>query len=109
MIYVTGDMIIDEYIYGTTTRISPEAPVPIVDLTSRERRWGGCGNVYNNIVQTYTEAKLGCYYDSNNSYMFESSPKHYFIKTNNIQESNKNVIQNRVRYVKTPCIFRSKL
>jgi D-beta-D-heptose 7-phosphate kinase/D-beta-D-heptose 1-phosphate adenosyltransferase len=84
MIYVTGDMIIDEYIYGTTTRISPEAPVPIVDLISREKRWGGCGNVYNNIVQTYTEAKLGCYYDTNNSYMFPPSQNFYFIKTDKI-------------------------
>ena len=39
----------------------------------------------------------------------ENDKNNYFIKTNNIQESNKNVIQNRVRYVKTPCIFRSKL
>ena len=70
MIYVTGDMIIDEYIYGTTTRISPEAPVPIVDLTSRERRWGGCGNVYNNIVNIYSEAKLACYYDKANKHLF---------------------------------------
>jgi D-beta-D-heptose 7-phosphate kinase/D-beta-D-heptose 1-phosphate adenosyltransferase len=95
MIYVTGDMIIDEYIYGTTTRISPEAPVPIVDLTSRERRWGGCGNVYNNICQIYSAARLGCYYDSNNSYMFESSPKHYFVKTNKIPLKTRVISNNR--------------
>jgi hypothetical protein len=39
----------------------------------------------------------------------ENDKNNYFIKTTNIQESNKNVIQNRVRYVKTPYIFRSKL
>ena len=49
----------------------------------------------------------------NNKHIFENlenDKNNYFIKTtNNIQESNKNVIQNRVRYVKTPYIFRSKL
>jgi len=95
MIYVTGDMIIDEYIYGTTTRISPEAPVPIVDLTSRERTWGGCGNVYNNISRLYTEAKLGCYYDDNNSYMFNKHPNHYFVKTKKIPLKTRVISNNR--------------
>lgn len=63
MIYVTGDMIIDEYLYGNTTRISPEAPVPIVDLERREKRLGGCGNVFNNVLSIYKSARLGCYLD----------------------------------------------
>lgn len=70
MIYVTGDMIIDEYLYGETTRISPEAPVPIVDLISREKRWGGCGNVYNNINSIQDDTKIACYYDTANEHMF---------------------------------------
>ena len=63
MIYVTGDMIIDEYLYGETTRISPEAPVPIVDLVRREKRLGGCGNVFNNVSSIYNSARIGCYLD----------------------------------------------
>jgi D-beta-D-heptose 7-phosphate kinase/D-beta-D-heptose 1-phosphate adenosyltransferase len=70
MIYVTGDMIVDEYLYGETTRISPEAPVPIVDLISREKRWGGCGNVYSNINAIQDDTKIACYYDGANEHLF---------------------------------------
>lgn len=85
MIYVTGDMIIDEYLYGQTTRISPEAPVPIVDLVSREKRWGGCGNVYKNIQSVYAPAKLACYTDSKHKDMFDESGENYlFVKTKKI-------------------------
>jgi D-beta-D-heptose 7-phosphate kinase/D-beta-D-heptose 1-phosphate adenosyltransferase len=95
MIYVTGDIIIDEYIYGTTTRISPEAPVPIVDLTSREKRWGGCGNVYNNIVQVYSTARLACYKDNSNLDMFPINPYHVFFDTNKIPLKTRIMSNNR--------------
>ena len=49
MIHVTGDFILDEYWYGKTTRISPEAPVPIVELSDKKQIWGGSGNVWKNI------------------------------------------------------------
>ncbi len=42
---VIGDVMLDEYILGSAKRISPEAPVPIVELASREHRLGGAGNV----------------------------------------------------------------
>jgi len=70
MIYVTGDLIIDEYLYGTTTRISPEAPVPIVDLSSRERRWGGSGNVFKNIQSVYSAARFRCYVSARHQDLF---------------------------------------
>jgi len=46
---VIGDIIIDEYIFGETTRISPEAPVPVVNVTRREERPGGAANVSQNL------------------------------------------------------------
>ena len=95
MIYVTGDMIIDEYIYGTTTRISPEAPVPIVDLTSRERRWGGCGNVYKNICQIYSAARLACYKDKRHDSMFSVNEKYTFFDTNKIPLKTRIMSNNR--------------
>tara|TARA_B100001287_G_scaffold185192_1_gene156222 strand:- start:153 stop:1280 length:1128 start_codon:yes stop_codon:yes gene_type:complete len=49
MIVVIGDILIDEYIYGTSTRLSPEAPVPVVKFVDKERKHGGAANVYNNI------------------------------------------------------------
>lgn len=61
MIHVTGDFIIDEYWYGKTTRISPEAPVPIVELESKEQVWGGSGNVWKNIKNVYPKAIFHAY------------------------------------------------
>lgn len=44
-IMVVGDVMLDRYWYGRTSRISPEAPVPIVHVTHRDDRPGGAGNV----------------------------------------------------------------
>jgi len=46
---VIGDLMVDEYIWGSVSRISPEAPVPVVSVTSESLRLGGAGNVVNNI------------------------------------------------------------
>ena len=48
-VLVVGDVILDRYVYGNTTRISPEAPVPIVHVSETEERPGGAGNVALNI------------------------------------------------------------
>ena len=48
-IMVIGDLMVDEYIWGNVSRISPEAPVPVVSVTSESLRLGGAGNVVNNI------------------------------------------------------------
>ena len=50
MIVVIGDIIIDEYVYGTSTRLSPEAPVPVVKHVKTERKLGGAGNVYKVMI-----------------------------------------------------------
>lgn len=50
-ILVVGDLMIDHYIYGTSTRVSPEAPVPIVDVQYEKIFLGGSGNVINNICE----------------------------------------------------------
>jgi rfaE bifunctional protein kinase chain/domain len=48
-ILVYGDVILDRYIFGQVERISPEAPVPVVRVSSEEMRLGGAGNVAANI------------------------------------------------------------
>jgi len=48
-ILVIGDVILDRYVHGEATRISPEAPVPIVLVNHTEERPGGAGNVALNI------------------------------------------------------------
>lgn len=48
-IAVIGDLMLDEFIFGSAVRLSPEAPVPIVKVERREYRLGGAGNVAANI------------------------------------------------------------
>ena len=48
-ILVVGDVIVDQFIWGTVTRISPEAPVPVVNVNREELLLGGSANVLKNI------------------------------------------------------------
>jgi len=48
-VLVVGDVMLDEYFWGDVHRISPEAPVPIVELRRRSYRPGGAANVAANI------------------------------------------------------------
>ncbi len=50
-ILVVGDIMLDRYLFGSTSRISPEAPVPIVHVDQTEERAGGAGNVALNIAE----------------------------------------------------------
>ena len=49
-VLVIGDLILDHYIWGHVSRISPEAPVPVVHVESESMRLGGAANVFNNIL-----------------------------------------------------------
>jgi rfaE bifunctional protein kinase chain/domain len=57
---VIGDVMIDSYIIGKVDRISPEAPVPVVDVRQRDKRPGGAANVALNIKSLGAEAILAC-------------------------------------------------
>jgi D-glycero-beta-D-manno-heptose-7-phosphate kinase len=48
-IAVVGDLMVDSYYWGNVSRVSPEAPVPVVDVVSESTRLGGAANVANNI------------------------------------------------------------
>ncbi|MCD6066130.1 MAG: ADP-heptose synthase, bifunctional sugar kinase/adenylyltransferase [Bacteroidetes bacterium] len=48
-VLIIGDVMVDSYMWGKVNRISPEAPVPIVAIESKERRLGGAANVALNI------------------------------------------------------------
>ncbi|MCB0592911.1 MAG: carbohydrate kinase [Lewinellaceae bacterium] len=48
-ILIVGDVMIDRYLAGKVSRISPEAPVPVVHLQARDNRLGGAGNVALNL------------------------------------------------------------
>lgn len=53
-VLVVGDVMLDRYWHGGTSRISPEAPVPVVNINGIEERAGGAGNVALNL------AAVGC-------------------------------------------------
>ena len=57
-ILVVGDLMLDNYVLGKVTRISPEAPVPIISLDKRESRIGGAGNVALNLMNLGAEAHV---------------------------------------------------
>ena len=48
-VLVVGDVMVDHFIWGNVSRISPEAPVPVVDVQKDNIMLGGCANVLNNI------------------------------------------------------------
>lgn len=49
-ILVVGDLMLDHYIWGNSTRLSPEAPVPIVNINEESVTLGGAANVIQNLV-----------------------------------------------------------
>ena len=48
-VLVVGDIMVDQFIWGKVSRISPEAPVPVVKVTAESLLLGGCANVLNNV------------------------------------------------------------
>ena len=50
-ILVVGDLMIDEWIWGTVSRISPEAPVPVVAVSDHSFTLGGAGNVAHGVTE----------------------------------------------------------
>lgn len=66
-VLVFGDYMVDSYINGDVKRISPEAPVPVVEIKTRTKKLGGAGNVINNIISFGAKVKaIGCIGDDEN-------------------------------------------
>ncbi len=57
-VLVVGDVMVDEYLHGDASRISPEAPTPVVSLTHGEFRAGGAANAASNIASIGAKAIL---------------------------------------------------
>ena len=57
-VLVLGDIITDKYIYGSSSRISPEAPVPVVNITSSATSLGGAGLVFENLKSLGVDVTL---------------------------------------------------
>ena len=50
-VLVIGDIMADDYIWGNVSRISPEAPIPVVEVTKEESKPGGAANVMLNLAE----------------------------------------------------------
>ena len=57
-IMIVGDIILDEYLWGDVNRISPEAPVPVIEICGERSGCGGAANVAQNIVSLGGKAEL---------------------------------------------------
>ena len=57
-ILIVGDLILDRYVSGDVTRISPEAPIPVLTSRNAEERLGGAGNVAANLVAMGAEVEV---------------------------------------------------
>ena len=57
-IVVLGDVMLDEFVWGDVTRISPEAPVPVVDVRRESIHLGGAANVLANLVALGTKGSV---------------------------------------------------
>ena len=49
VIAVIGDIMLDRYFWGSVSRVSPEAPVPVIDFENETNHLGGAANVANNL------------------------------------------------------------
>ena len=62
-IFCLGDLMLDRYVIGTTNRISPEGPIPVLDVKNEVKMLGGVGNVVRNLstlaVETHLVSLLG--------------------------------------------------
>ncbi len=98
-VLVVGDVMIDSYIKGSVTRISPEAPVPIVNLALKESRLGGAANVALNLValgaETYIASVVGDDEDGNEMIqLFENESINCFTIVKS--ESRKTTVKTRI-------------
>ncbi len=96
-IAVIGDFMLDKYVFGDCSRISPEAPVPVVKVKKREYRLGGAGNVVANL------AALGCQTDAYGLIGRDNNGKELkkLLKTNQGHSELIHAHDNRITSVKT--------
>ena len=96
-VFCLGDLMLDKYIVGTTNRISPEGPIPVLDIQKEVGMLGGVGNVVRNLstlaTETYLVSLLGD----------DLASKEVEKKLNNI-----NVYNNLIKDPSRPTIIKSR-
>lgn len=87
-ILVIGDLMIDHYLWGTCERISPEAPVQIIDVVKEDTLLGGAGNLINNLVSLDMNVSvLSVIGDDENGKELKNMLLNLSIKNNLVQEA----------------------
>ena len=99
-ILVVGDIMLDRFIFGNVHRISPEAPVPVVQSVKEKYCLGGCGNVLRNLINLGVQACVVSLvgYDQAGKKIIEDL-KERSISTKNIIQSKSNRTTEKMRIV----------
>lgn len=97
---VIGDVMLDTYWWGNVERISPEAPVPVVAVSKREKRIGGAGNVALNVQALGASvAILTILGDDEDGVQLKQLLQENNIDTRFILESKKRITTNKIRII----------
>ncbi len=99
-IAVVGDVMLDRFFWGTVSRVSPEAPVPVIDVEDETFHLGGAANVAKNLSSLGVKPILyGLIGDDNSGHLFKSIAEDYGISTQGLYSDS-----NRPTTVKTRII-----
>ena len=97
---VIGDVMLDTYWWGNVERISPEAPVPVVSVSQKEKRIGGAGNVALNVQALGASvALLTILGDDEDGIQLKKLLHEKNIDTRYILESKKRITTNKIRII----------
>ena len=97
---IVGDVMLDTYWWGNVERISPEAPVPVVAVSKREKRIGGAGNVALNVQALGASvAFLTILGDDEDGVQLKNLLEEKNIDTRFILESKKRITTNKIRII----------
>lgn len=99
-IAIIGDVMLDKYVYGDVSRISPEAPVQVVDISSTEYKLGGAANVANNIKTLDAEPVLiGIIGNDRDGEIFLDTMKRQMLTTDGIISDNERPTTSKTRVI----------
>lgn len=99
-ILIVGDVMLDSYIFGNVERISPEAPVPIIEKQKKENKLGGAANVASNIKNLGgTPILCSVIGNDRNGEIFLTELEKIGISTKYIIKSNDRITTNKTRII----------